>query len=312
MNRNNFCEINANQDVDYVNENKNEEVAQKLLEGEEIAISPSGDASGKEQGTVKIEKGIFAVDPYKSRKEIAKEIAKKLREGQKITFDLNGDATGKEPETVKIAKGVFAVDPSKLRKETAKKLREGQEITVGSSGDATGKEQGTVKIERGKLAAQWHQLHPEILKAEKEGMKKFFPHFKLGVYNDPNSHYNGCLYWRGTLKPGMMKDMKWDVMAIYMPNHPQAMMGSSVHVYLIDPTLRQVRDALGCWPHHVLTDQDGSHYLCTTRAEDISVNGDYVTTAVQSIGWACKWLIALELVMTGDLSVEQFNNNNGI
>ena len=241
------------------------------------------------------------------------EIAKKLREGKEITIGTSGDASGEEQGELKIQHGKLAVDPSKLRKneEIAKKLREGKEITIGTSGDASGEEQGELKIQHGKLAAQWYETNPNLLEAEKAAMRKFFPKFTLGTYYDPNSYYHGCLYWRGKLKPNMMDDIEWDVMALYMPNHPQAMMGSSVHVYLIEPTLRQVRDALGFHPHHLLTDQDGSQYLCTTRAEDVSV-GNYVTTAVQSLAWADKWLMALELVMTGNLSPELFNSSDGI
>ena len=38
----------------------------------------------------------------------------------------------------------------------------------------------------------------------------------------------------------------------------------------------------------------------------------YETTAVQTLTWAVKWLTALELVMTGDLSKELFNKSEGI
>ena len=57
--------------------------------------------------------------------------------------------------------------------------------------------------------------------------------------------------------------------------------------------------------------------MCTTRAEDMSANkieGNYAytTTAVQTLTWAVKWLTALELVMTGDLDPNLFQQPDGI
>ena len=212
-----------------------------------------------------------------------------------------------------VPKGRLAVDVSKLtRKRLAEDLAAGREVSVGSSGDVTGKEQATLKVQRGKLAAQWYQYDKELFQQEISAMRKHFPQFEYGFYNDPNSHYNGCMYWRGTLKPGILDNVEWEVMALYTPNHPEAVMGSSVHVYLLEPSIDDVLAALETsWILHLLRDQDGSTYLCTTRAQDMSV-GDYVTSAVQTLSWAVKWLMSVELVMTGDLDLSLFNRENGI
>lgn len=248
--------------------------------------------------------GSLAVDPSKLKK-----LAEDLKEGREIELSSSGDVTGKEKSTITVQEGKLAVDPSKLKK-LADDLKEGREIELSSSGDVTGKEKSTITVQEGKLAAQWFEHDPQLLRDEKSAMNHFFPQFKLGKYEERNSRYNGCLYWYGWLKPGIL-DLSWDLMALYSPNHPQAQMGGSVHVYLLDPSIEKVRDALGYYPHHLINDGEGGKYLCTTRAEDMS-NGHYVTSAVQTLTWAVKWLTAFELVMTGNLSEDLFNRSVGI
>lgn len=253
---------------------------------------------------IQVPEGQLAVDPSKLKK-----LADDLKNGNEIEVGSSGDVTGSEKPTINIQEGKLAVDPSKLKK-LADDLKNGNEIEVGSSGDVTGSEKPTINIQEGKLAAQWYEYDRQLLKDEKEAMRNVFPQFKLGTYEDRHSRYNGCLYWQGWLKPGIL-DIKWDLMALYSPNHPEAQMGGSVHVYLIDPTIEKVRDALGYYPHHLINDGEGGKYLCTTRAEDMS-NGRYVTSAVQTLTWAVKWLTAFELVMTGNLSEQLFNQSVGI
>jgi hypothetical protein len=89
-------------------------------------------------------------------------------------------------------------------------------------------------------------------------------------------------------------------------------MGGSVRVVLLDPSIDTVINALGWRPHHLLYNEIDGTYLCTTRAEDISYGGYAETTAIQTLTWAVKWLTALELVLTGDLSKELFNKPDGI
>lgn len=213
---------------------------------------------------------------------------------------------------LQIPAGRLAIDPSKLkRKKLAQDLEQGKPLHIGHSGDVTGKEQTELVTQKGKLAAQWYVNDPELYEDECAAMHQFFPQFDLQRVDDSSSRWNNCLCWVGELKPGIMENQSWNVMAIYRPNHPTPIMGGSVCVYLLDPTIEQVDEALGFQPHHCIYDGEGGRYLCTTRAEDMS-DGQYVTSAVQTLTWAVKWLTALELVMTGDLSASKFNQPDGI
>ena len=141
-------------------------------------------------------------------------------------------------------------------------------------------------------------------------MNDIFPQFELQKVDDPTSRWHNCLAWVGTLRPGILEDTAWEVMAIYHPNHPIARMGGSVCVYLIDPSLDDVTAALGKRPFHLINDGEGGRYLCTARQGDISDGsnyGDHVTSAVNTLTWACKWLMAVELVCTGDMTMEEFD-----
>jgi hypothetical protein len=68
---------------------------------------------------------------------------------------------------------------------------------------------------------------------------------------------------------------------------------------------------MGWAPTHLLRDSDNQLYLCTAEADDIKV-GKKVTSAASVVGWAVKWLLAFELVLTGDLPKEKFNEHGGI
>lgn len=158
-------------------------------------------------------------------------------------------------QKIVVPAGKLALDPSQLkRKKLADDLKNGRPLSLGSSGDVTGKEQTKLITQEGKLAAQWYEADPELLEAEKVGMRRFFPQFDLQVVDSPESRYHNCLCWVGDLKPGIMDDVTWNVMAVYRPNHPTPCMGGSVCVYLVDPGMDQVKAALGYVPHHVLND----------------------------------------------------------
>jgi len=198
---------------------------------------------------------------------------------------------------------------SKLRKKLAKDLSDGKPVEISTSGSVTGEtgEQKNLKISPGKLASQWYQREPQRLEAEKAAMKNFFPEFTLNTMDD------GRYYWHGTLNPGIIPDgWAWEVAAVYNHNHPMPVMGGSVRVFLLNPGVEDVIKALGWQPHHLLRCQQDGLYLCTTRSEDMSSGTQYETSAVQTLSWAVKWLTALELVMTGDLSREKFDNPVGV
>ena len=88
-----------------------------------------------------------------------------------------------------------------------------------------------------------------------------------------------------------------------------------VFVYPLLPDAEELMEELyqktGQYPSHILRDSNNQRYLCTAESSDIRV-GNTVTTAASVIGWAVKWLMAFELVLTGDLPVEKFNQHHGI
>ena len=161
---------------------------------------------------------------------------------------------------------------------------------------------------------QWYKKDPSLLVAEKAAMAKVFPNFKLEQIAD------GRLAWTGTLIPGIWKGFwakndsdrqTWEVMAIYDNNHPNQILGSSVKVFLLSPTIDFVIEQIGWCPSSLLRDHiSGLLYLCTAHAEDINV-GDTTTTAAVVLRWAFKWLQAFELVMTGYLSREDYDGKKG-
>ena len=247
--------------------------------------------------------------------KIRADLAKKLREGKPIEIASSGDVTGQTGEKPKLVTqpGKLATEndaAAKIRADLAKKLREGKPIEIASSGDVTGQtgEKPKLVTQPGKLAyTQWYERDPQRLADEKELMHETFPQFELGKLED------GRLYWNGSLKLNVLPNgWPWEIAAIYTNDHPQAVMGSSVRVLLLNPSIEQVIDALGYRPHHLLYDEQDGTYLCTTRAEDVSVGTSYETTAAQTLTWAVKWLTALELVLAGDLSPNLFNKPDGI
>lgn len=263
----------------------------------------------KDVNRLVIPAGCLALDPSKLKRQ---KLADDLKKGRPLKLGSSGNVTGQEQTKLVTQEGKLALDPSKLkRQKLADDLKKGRPLKLGSSGNVTGQEQTKLVTQEGKLAVQWYEADTELYQDEREAMCDFFPQFELQKINDSSSRWNNCLCWVGALKPGVLEDVEWEVMAVYRPNHPTPIMGGSVCVYLLDPTIDKVYEALGYWPHHLIKDGEGGKYLCTTRSEDIS-NGTYVTSAVQTLTWAVKWLTALELVMTGDLDENLFNQPDGI
>lgn len=216
-----------------------------------------------------------------------------------------------EARKLSIPEGVLASDDaaSRIRKELAEKMRQGKPIEIGgANSDLPGQGGNPIGIQPGKLAVeQWYEREPWRLQGEKEGMARFFPRFTLYKMKD------GRLYWHGKIHLGILQDgWDWEVAAIYNNDHPAPVMGGSVRVVLLTPDIDTVIQALGWRPHHLLSDSVDGTYLCTTRASDMSYGTPYETTAVQTLTWAMKWLSALELVLSGDMSKETFNQPNGI
>ena len=268
--------------------------------------------------TIIIPQGRLADDVALAAKRA--ELKRKLLEGGKITLKKDGNATGGsgEASTISIPQGKLADDAALAAKraELKRKLLEGGKITLKKDGNATGGsgEASTISIPQGKLASQWYERDPELLRAEKDAMARAFSNFELEKFDD------GRLYWMGTVTPGIYETKfgerrTYTLMAVYQQNHPEQRMGSSVYVYPLLPDAEDLMNELyqktGVYPSHILRDSNNQRYLCTAESSNVQA-GNTVTTAASVIGWAVKWLMAFELVLTGDLPVEKFNQHHGI
>ena len=261
---------------------------------------------------IQIQSGRLAADGDAAAR-IRQELARDLREGKPIEVGKDGNVTDKDGQAkLQTQPGKLAAAgdaAARIRQELARDLREGKPIEVGKDGNVTDKDgQAKLQTQPGKLAAgQWYEADPRRLQRECEQMNQCFPGFKLYKKDD------GRYYWYGHLRIGVIPNgWEWEIAAIYNNNHPKAVMGGSVRVVLLRPSIQQVINALGWRPHHLLNDPVDGDFLCTTRAQDIHVGTLFETSAAQTITWAVKWLTALELVMTGDLSKEEFNKPEGI
>ena len=236
------------------------------------------------------------------------ELKKKLLEGKKVTIAPEGNVTkGDDSSSIVIPKGKLANEDAVLkakREELKKKLLEGKKVTIAPDGNVTkGDDSSSIVIPKGKLAIiQWYEKDPGLLMAEKAAMNHAFPGFALDKLDD------GRLAWVGSLNIGILGDNEWHIMAVYNNNHPEQVMGSSVRVYLIQPDIDELIKDLGWKPFHLLPDSNNQYYLCTAEAGNIKT-GKETTSAASVIAWAVKWLMAFELVLTGDLSQEQFNTH---
>ncbi|GAP73151.1 hypothetical protein SAMD00024442_63_5 [Candidatus Symbiothrix dinenymphae] len=213
-------------------------------------------------------------------------------------------------KSITIPAGKLADDDEALRRkreELKRKLLEGRSIPISSRGNVTSSTGQGISIPPGKLALdQWYEKDPGLLAAEKAAMARAFPHFQLEKLADNR------LAWVGELNIGIIgTTSSWHIMAVYNNNHPQQVMGSSVRIYLVDPDIQEVINGLGWRPYHLLKDSNNQLYLCTAEAGDIKT-GNKVTSAASVIAWAVKWLMAFELVWTGDLPKEKFNEHSGI
>ena len=241
------------------------------------------------------------------------ELKRKLLEGGKIVVGKGGDVTGKPGEVSKISidpEVKLASDDAALkakREELKRKLLEGGKIVVGKGGDVTGKPGEVSKISidpKVKLALHWYEREPDLLAMEKTVVESCFNGFQLDKLDD------GRLYWYGQLEPGIYetkfhRKRVYTVMAVYQNNHPNQEMGSSIHVYPVDPDISEIIEECGFRPYHLLTDSAGQNYLCTNGADNVKV-GSVVTTAATVLSWAVRWFMSYELVLTGELTKEQF------
>lgn len=222
-------------------------------------------------------------------------------------------------QSINIPAGRFAGEDAaaKKRRELRERLINAKPVKLAKGGDAMAQEgESTVEVGKGKLAAQWYEKSPDLLSMEKIAMERNFPQFTLDKLED------GRLCWVGALEPGVYESKfgvkrQYYVMAVYDNNHPFQKMGSSVRVYPLMPDVDELIESCGFRPYHLLPDESGNFYLCTNEAEDQKVGvkdkeGGTTHTAASVLGWASKWLIAFELVLTGDLPLADFNRHGGI
>lgn len=261
--------------------------------------------------------GRLSADDDAVAKAKREELRRKLLGGDTITLKNDGSATNTQGDnsTISIPKGKLADDDALAkakREELRRRLLGGDTITLKNDGSATNTQgdNSTISIPKGKLAAQWYETNPQLLALERIAMQKAFPNFKLEKIDD------GRMAWIGKLNVGVYETkfhqpMEYHVMALYMNNHPHAQMGSSVRVYPILPNVQELIDKCGFRPYHLLVDSNNDLYLCTNEADNQKTGND-VTSAASVLGWACKWFLGYELVLTGDLDKDRFNQHGGI
>lgn len=259
-----------------------------------------------------VPKGMFAGEDAAAKRR--KEIRDQLMKQKPVKLGQGGNALPKNGEvTIDAPEGKLAGEDAaaKKRRELRERLCKGDTVKIGKGGDAMSQQgEATVEVGKGKLAAQWYEANPKLLTMEKIAMERNFPQFTLDKLED------GRLCWIGVLEPGVYESKfgekrQYHVMAVYDNNHPNQKMGSSVKVYPLMPDVDELIEFCGFVPFHLLPDEVGNKYLCTNEAGDQKV-GTTTTTAASVLGWASKWFIAFELVLTGDLPLKVFNSHGGI
>lgn len=260
---------------------------------------------------LEIPRGVCAGMDAAARKRA--ELRDRLVNGKTVTVTKEGNAMS-DGNGLNIPSGVLALcgdDELRKRLELKKKLLNGETVRVTNSGNAMSNNgDATVDVARGKLASQWYEQNPTLLTMEKIAMQRNFPQFTLDRLDD------GRICWVGMLEPGIYESKygvkrQYHLMAVYDNNHPNQQMGSSIRVYPLMPDVDELIQMAGFRPFHLLKDNVGNLYLCTNEASDQKV-GRTTTTAASVLGWASKWLIAFELVLTGDLPAADFNRHGGI
>ena len=147
----------------------------------------------------------------------------------------------------------------------------------------------------------WYERDPELFNSEKLAMRTYFPNFVLDKLDD------GRLCWVGTLNPRGKDGGTWTLMVVYDHNHPHNnTYGGSLRVYSVQPDLNELYKAAGSLPH-VLRDSNGDLYMCTARKEDID-SGARTTSAAKALGWAAKWIFAVEGWLAGEIGDEVFKH----
>lgn len=259
-----------------------------------------------------VPKGMLAGEDAAAK--LRRELREKILKGIPVNVTTEGNAMKQGVEAHNfIPKGKLAGQDAaaKRREQIRRNLINGKKVILGVGGKAMPEEgEAIIETAANKFAAPWYEVNPTLLTMEKIAMERNFPQFKLEKLEDDR------LCWVGVLEPGIYESKfgekrQYHVMAVYDNNHPNQRMGSSVRVYPLLPDVDELIESCGFIPSHLLPDEVGNKYLCTNNAEDQKV-GVTTTTAASVLGWASKWLIAFELVLTGDLPLKVFNAHGGI
>ena len=273
------CSMAADDDV---MKQKREELRRRLMNGDPIPLKKGGEVtSGNDNDvTLTVPKGKLA--------------------------DAIDDAMKQQRDAAQNPASSSSGDPlAQKREELRRRLMNGDPIPLKPGGAvASGKDKDiSISIPKGKLAAllQWYERDPMLLEAEQAAMAKDFPQFSLIKLDD------GRLAWTGKVSLKVMGNNSWHLMAVYQPNHPVQQMGSSVYVYLVDPSIEAMIEQLGWRPHHLLRDSNNRNYLCTTEAGFVKASKTQSTSADTVLRWAIKWLLCFEMVLTGDMTTDEFD-----
>ena len=263
---------------------KREELRKRLLEGDSIPLKRGGEVGTQND----------------------KDVSLNVPQGK--LADALDDALRNQRQTDNSG---ASVDPmAQKREELRRRLMNGDPIPLKKGGGVASSNDKDVSISvpQGKLAnlLQWYERDPVLLEAEKAAMNRDFPQFSLIKLDD------GRLAWVGDVSLNVMGNNSWRLMAVYQPNHPVQQMGSSVYVYLVEPSIEALIEQLGWRPHHLLRDSNNRNYLCTTEAGYVQASSTRSTSANTVLRWAIKWLLCFELVLTGDMTTEEFDKPHGI
>lgn len=276
------CSMAADDDV---MKKKREELRKRLLEGDTIPLKRGGEVSGtnEKDASISVPQG-----------KLADALDDALRSQRQAAQQQNSSADPMAQKREELRRRLMNGDPIPLKK--------GGGVASGTDKDVS------ISVPQGKLAnlLQWYERDPMLLEAEKAAMARDFPQFSLIKLDD------GRLAWVGDVKLNVMGDNSWRLMAVYQPNHPEQRMGSSVYVYLVEPSVEFLIEQLGWRPHHLLRDSNNRDYLCTTEAEYVKASKTQSTSANTVLRWAIKWLLCFELVLTGDMTPDEFNKPHGI
>ncbi len=108
----------------------------------------------------------------------------------------------------------------------------------------------------------WYESNLSFVAMENNFMAENYPDFSLRVLEDPNSSLDGSLCWHGIICPGIMEDMKWEIILVYQGvGGGKGDWSGAMSIYFADPTFDQIIETLGYVPKCMKKDADSSFTL---------------------------------------------------